>query len=95
MHSFKEKYIVDENGNKIRVFLSIDNNNIFLAEIEDVEEIRSYDEAKSLNDEMIPFETAMQEIEEDKSDYYSALQVKISNKNNWTSHTDLKKELGI
>ncbi len=36
----------------------------------------------------------LKEIEEDKIDYYSAIEVKRKNKK-WTSHSDLKKELGI
>lgn len=36
----------------------------------------------------------LKEIEEDKSDYYSAIQVKKNNKI-WKSHEELKKELGI
>lgn len=36
----------------------------------------------------------LKEIEEDKSDYYSALKTKLQNKK-WFAHNDLKKELGI
>ena len=36
----------------------------------------------------------LKEIEEDKGDYYSALQVKMENKK-WKSHKDLKNELGL
>ncbi len=36
----------------------------------------------------------LKEIAEDKFDYYSALQIKISNKK-WTKHDNLKKELGL
>jgi hypothetical protein len=36
----------------------------------------------------------LKEIEQDKSDYYSALQVKMKNKK-WKTHEDLKKELGL
>jgi|GEM_PF-3954373 len=36
----------------------------------------------------------LQQIEEDKEDYYSALKVKMINEK-WTSHEDLKKELGL
>lgn len=36
----------------------------------------------------------LKEIEQDKSDYYSTLKVKMKNKK-WTSHTVLKKELGL
>ena len=36
----------------------------------------------------------LKEIEEDKTDYFSALGVKQKNKK-WTSHKDLKKTLGL
>jgi len=36
----------------------------------------------------------LKEIEEDRLDYYSALDVKGKNKK-WISHQDLKKELGL
>jgi hypothetical protein len=36
----------------------------------------------------------LKEIEEDKFDYFSALQTKLKNKK-WTSHESLKKELGL
>lgn len=36
----------------------------------------------------------LKEIEEDRNDYYAALDVKIKNKQ-WKSHTDLKKELNL
>ena len=36
----------------------------------------------------------LKEIEDNKSDYYSAVQVKMKNKK-WKSHDELKKELGL
>ena len=36
----------------------------------------------------------LKEIEKDKIDYYSAIEVKRKNKK-WKLHSDLKKELGI
>jgi len=36
----------------------------------------------------------LKEMEQDKIDYYSAIEVKRKNKR-WTSHEDLKKELAI
>ena len=36
----------------------------------------------------------LKEIEEDREDYYSALEVKTRNKR-WKSHGELKKELGL
>jgi hypothetical protein len=36
----------------------------------------------------------LKEIEEDKTDYFSALETKLKNKK-WIKHSDLKKELGL
>ena len=36
----------------------------------------------------------LKEIEQDRKDYYSALQVKMKNKK-WLSHKDLKKAIGL
>ena len=36
----------------------------------------------------------LKEIEEDRGDYYSALQVKMKNKK-WKTHSELKTELGL
>ena len=36
----------------------------------------------------------LKEIEEDKADYLSALEVKLKNRK-WKSHAQLKKELGL
>lgn len=36
----------------------------------------------------------LREIETDYEDYYSALEIKLSNKS-WTSHQQLKQELGL
>ncbi|MEI8203240.1 MAG: hypothetical protein WCH34_09530 [Bacteroidota bacterium] len=36
----------------------------------------------------------LKEVEEDKFDYFLALQTKLGNKK-WTKHQDLKKELGL
>ena len=36
----------------------------------------------------------LKEIEEDKADYLSALEVKLKNKR-WKSHAQIKKELGL
>jgi hypothetical protein len=36
----------------------------------------------------------LKEIEQDRKDYYSALQTKMKN-NKWMSHKDLKKAIGL
>jgi hypothetical protein len=62
MLNTKEKFVLDENGNKIEVILSYDYYRLLLAEIEEKEELKAYDNAKSKNDEILDFDTAMNEI---------------------------------
>ena len=63
MLSRKEQYLVDENGNRVGVVLDIGDYQKILDELEELESIRAYDAAKSADDEAIPFEEAVAEIE--------------------------------
>jgi len=62
----KERYIVDEKGNRVGVVLDIGDYHKLLAELEELESIRAYDTAKASDDEVIPFEQAVAEIERDR-----------------------------
>ena len=64
MNIFKERYVVDENGNRIGVILDIADYQQLLEELEELECIRAYDAAKTSNDEIIPFAQAVAEIEQ-------------------------------
>ncbi len=57
----KERYIVDENGNRVGVLLALKDYQKLLEELEELESIRAYDVAKESNDEVIPFEQAVAE----------------------------------
>jgi PHD/YefM family antitoxin component YafN of YafNO toxin-antitoxin module len=59
----KERYVVDEHGNRIAVLLDIEDYRNLLAEIEELESIRAYDAAKASDDRVVPFEQAVAEIE--------------------------------
>lgn len=59
----KERYVVDENGSRVGVLLGVDDYRRLLAELEELESIRAYDVAKASEDEVIPFEQAVAEIE--------------------------------
>ena len=63
MLSVKEQYIIDENGQRVSVVLEIGAYQKLLEELEELESIRAYDQAKSRDDEAIPFEQAVEEIE--------------------------------
>ncbi|HEY9702950.1 MAG TPA: hypothetical protein V6C58_10915 [Allocoleopsis sp.] len=58
-----EKYISDKEGNIISVILDIQEYEKIRAELEELAEIRAYDQAKSMDDEEIDFEKAIYEIE--------------------------------
>jgi PHD/YefM family antitoxin component YafN of YafNO toxin-antitoxin module len=64
------KYMVDENGRRVGVFLDIEEYERLLEELEELDDIRAYDEAKAEiqreGDEAIPLEQAMREIREGK-----------------------------
>ncbi|MCL5992251.1 MAG: hypothetical protein M1419_09160 [Bacteroidetes bacterium] len=62
MIAIKEKFIVDEKGNRTDVILPIEDYEKLLNELEDIADIKAYDNAKMKNDELIPFEDAMKEI---------------------------------
>ena len=66
MLSVKEQYIIDENGQRVSVVLEIGAYQKLLEELEELESIRAYDQAKSRDDEAIPFEQAVKEIERDR-----------------------------
>ncbi len=64
------RYIVDENGKRVSVILDIEDYRRMVEELEDLEDIRLYDEAKAEiereGSEPIPLEQAMREIREGK-----------------------------
>ncbi len=63
MNNFREKYLVDENGNQIAVVLDLADYKKLLEELEELDAIRAYDTAKASEDEIIPFNQAIDEIE--------------------------------
>ena len=66
MTPFKERYVVDENGNRVSVLLDIADYHKLLEDLEELESIWAYDVAKTSDDEAIPFEQAVTEIERDR-----------------------------
>jgi PHD/YefM family antitoxin component YafN of YafNO toxin-antitoxin module len=63
MQHFSQKYLVDENGKQIAVVLDIADYKKLLEELEELEALRAYDRAKASEDEIIPFDQAINEIE--------------------------------
>jgi hypothetical protein len=62
----KERFIVDENGQRIGVLLDIEDYQRLLGELEELEAIRAYDAAKASGDAVLPLEQALAEIEQDR-----------------------------
>ncbi|HAX74359.1 MAG TPA: hypothetical protein DCY88_00605 [Cyanobacteria bacterium UBA11372] len=63
---YKERYLVDENGNRIGVFLDIADYQKLLEKLEELEAICAYDAAKESDEEAIPLEEAIAEIEQER-----------------------------
>ena len=62
----KEQFIVNSEGKRTAVVLPLQQYKRILDELEELESIRAYDEAKSSGDEAIPFEQAVDEIEQQR-----------------------------
>lgn len=63
MKSLDEKYVTNEKGERVGVILSMEDYRNVLKELEELESIRAYDEAKASKDKAVPFEQAVKEIE--------------------------------
>jgi len=63
MINIKERYLVDDDGNRVGVVLNIKDYHRLLQELEELDSIRAYDVAKASGDKAIPFEQAVAEIE--------------------------------
>ena len=63
MLSGRERYLVDAEGNRIKVVLDIADYHQLLAALEELDDLRAYDEAKAFAEVAIPLEQAIAEIE--------------------------------
>ena len=63
----KERFVVDDEGNRVGVVLDIKDYERMLEELEELASIRAYDAAKAAKDEAIPFDQAVEELERGKS----------------------------
>jgi len=59
----QEQFVVDKEGNRIGVVLKIEDYQKLLAEVEELESMRAFDEAKASGEKPLPFERAIAEIE--------------------------------
>ncbi len=61
-----ERFIVDEKGKRVSVVLDIAEYEKLIEELEELADIRAYDEAKASGEEAIPLEQALREIERER-----------------------------
>ena len=59
----KPQFIVDESGNRTGVILDMQSYAQLLEAMEDLDDIRAYDEAETEGGEPIPLDQALKEIE--------------------------------
>ncbi len=64
----KNQFITDAKGRKIGVILPINHYNKMMEQLEELEDIRAYDEATKINEEAIPADHAFLEIESKRHD---------------------------
>jgi prevent-host-death family protein len=60
------QFLINEKGEKIAVVISIEEYEKILEELEELEDIRAYDEAKASGEVPIPLEQALDEIERNR-----------------------------
>ncbi len=62
MNDFHEQYLVDEHGSRNAIVLPLADWQRVLEDLEELDDIREYDEAKGRSSEPVPFEQAVREI---------------------------------
>lgn len=64
MTTINPQYIIDKKGNRISVVISVTEYETIMDELEELEDIRLFDDAKSVNESSIPIDKAFEMIEE-------------------------------
>jgi PHD/YefM family antitoxin component YafN of YafNO toxin-antitoxin module len=62
----ERQFIVDERGQKIAVVISIQEYREMLEELEDIEALREFEEAKASGETPVPFDEAIARIERNR-----------------------------
>lgn len=68
MGALRQQFTEDKQGNRIAVLIPIDQYNKMLEQLEEIDDIRTYDAAKAEKDEIISFDQALNEIERKRND---------------------------
>jgi hypothetical protein len=66
MIRLRREYLIDEKGSKKAVVVPISEWLRLIKDLEELDDIRAYDEAKSMPSEIIPFEEAISQIRKGK-----------------------------
>ena len=67
MVNAKEKYVTDDQGNRIAVLLEVEEYRRLLNALEELESIRAYDTAVAVREDAIPFDKAVEELKRDRA----------------------------
>jgi len=67
MLTLNPKFVTDKTGNRISVILSIKEFKTIMEELEDLEDVRMYDEAKTYDEPFFPIDEAFKIIESERS----------------------------
>ena len=68
MGAIRQQFIEDSQGKRIAVLMPIEQYDKMMEQLEEIDDVRSYDAAKAEEDEVIPFDQAVREIEEGRDD---------------------------
>jgi PHD/YefM family antitoxin component YafN of YafNO toxin-antitoxin module len=66
MASLQERFVVNENGERVGVLLGWEEYRRLLEDLEELEAIRACDAAKASAGEVVPFDQATEEMEGDQ-----------------------------
>jgi PHD/YefM family antitoxin component YafN of YafNO toxin-antitoxin module len=61
------QFIVNDQGEQVAVILSVEEYREILAVLEDLDDVRAYDESKAAIEEAVPLEQALEEIRRDRT----------------------------
>lgn len=66
MPQIKEKFLVDEQGQRVAVLLDISDYEKLLDELDELDAIKAYDDAKASGEDSIPLEDALAEVDRNR-----------------------------
>lgn len=66
MLHLKEHYIINEKGEKTKVVLDIEDYKKIMEELEELESIKAYDEAKDSGETAVNFDEAIKDIKQNR-----------------------------